>query len=152
VDPESGSVFIADYGDNLIRMIDPNGTMWSVAGTRVSARTGDGSNASSASLLGPRGMAFDAYGNLVVAEVGSSSIRMIAYGTNPECPSGYYCACGLKPVPCSSPDTVCVSGSTAPLNATPGFVSVRTPSPIASSGGVYADLVSASSAKIILVR
>lgn len=144
----AGNIFISDYHDQLvrmprarqilvlhiitsilpqIRMVDPNGVMWTVAGTTASARTGDARSAVDASLLGPRGLAIDAFGNLVVAEVESRSVRMIAYSNSPDCPPGYACPCALRPVPCASPASVCPSGTSIALNVTTGFVATGIP-------------------------
>ena len=119
-------------------MIDPTGVIWTVTGTRANARAGDGGHASAASLGSPRGIAIDAYGNLVIAEADSSSVRMIAFGGTPQCPEGYACTCGLVPVPCSSPTQLCPGpGNIYPKNASEGFVSRGLPSPISPSGACY---------------
>lgn len=110
-------------------MVDTDGLIWTIAGTGASARVGDRGPAIKASLLGPRGIAFDAFGNLIAAEVESSSLRMIAFGKSPLCPPGYACPCALTPVPCTSPARVCPVGTVVPQNVTRGFVSVSVPVP-----------------------
>ena len=104
----------------------------------MAARAGDRGAASSASVNGPRGLAFDAFGNVVLAESDSSSLRMIAYGSTPACPPGYACPCGLVPVPCVNPAQLCPDpGTVVPRKASGGFLSVGIPSPHSPSGIVY---------------
>ena len=122
-------------------MVDTNGVLWTVAGTKAGARTGDTGSAISASVLGPRGAAFDAFGNLMITELDSASIRMIAYGTSPHCPAGYACPCALRPVPCASPDSVCPTGTAVPQNSTPGFLALGIPVELPPATTGYASLV-----------
>ncbi|MDB5765822.1 MAG: hypothetical protein JWQ61_636 [Collimonas fungivorans] len=71
----AGNVYVADGGNNLIRMITPAGMVTTVAGnlTRGSA---DGAGAA-ASFSVPAGVALDASGNLYVADRMGSLIRKV---------------------------------------------------------------------------
>ena len=65
----SGDLFIADTGDKLIRKVDPNGMITTVAGGGPPyPSNGDGGPATSASLGSPYGVAVDASGNLFIAD------------------------------------------------------------------------------------
>jgi sugar lactone lactonase YvrE len=69
----TGNIYVADYGNNLIRKITPAGVVSTVAGTG-----NEGSiNATGvlASFNGPSGIAFDAAGNLYIADSGNNLIR-----------------------------------------------------------------------------
>jgi sugar lactone lactonase YvrE len=56
----------------------PAGTLITVAGTGVPGSAGDGGKATEAQLNVPRGIAFDATGNLFIAEFGSSRVRKVS--------------------------------------------------------------------------
>lgn len=123
-------------------MVNPRGIMIEISGNAI-VRAGDGGQAFDASFAGVYGMALDAFGNLLIADYSSATIRMIAYGTTPMCPLGYYCQCALRPIPCSLPTSAClVQGASAPSNVSEGFVAIGIPSPISPSGVAYASIVS----------
>ncbi len=69
LDP-SENVVIADYGNCLIERVNPDGTLSVIAGNGVTldVHTGDGGPALNAALAGPTGVAYDAQGNLYIAE------------------------------------------------------------------------------------
>jgi sugar lactone lactonase YvrE len=74
----SGSVYIADSGNNVIRMATEAGVVTTVAGTGIAgSATG---TAGAASFNAPAGVAVDASGNVYVADTGNSTIRKIAPG------------------------------------------------------------------------
>ncbi|MBI3784837.1 MAG: hypothetical protein HY270_15695 [Deltaproteobacteria bacterium] len=73
-----GNVYIADSDNNRVRRINTNGTITTYAGTGVAGSSGDGGIATAATLSAPRGLAFDAQGNLYVAEFSGNRIRRIA--------------------------------------------------------------------------
>ena len=70
-----GNLFIADYGNNLIRMITPDGTVSTFAGKTISGfANGQGTNAS---FNSPSGLVFDKQGNLYVSDELNNAIRKI---------------------------------------------------------------------------
>ena len=75
----AGNLYIADY-NNRIRMVTPAGTISTFAGTGVAGYLGDGGPAASARFNGPQGLAFDAAGNLYVADFNNQRIRVITPG------------------------------------------------------------------------
>jgi len=71
----AGNVYVADYGNNLIRKISPAGVVTTIAGTgSPGAVNGTGI---AASFNGPSGIALDAAGNIYVADAGNDVIRKI---------------------------------------------------------------------------
>ncbi len=68
------NVYIADEGNQRIRMVDTAGNIWTVAG---GGSGGDGGPATSASLVDPVRVAVDVAGNLYIADGGTSTIRMV---------------------------------------------------------------------------
>jgi len=74
------SVFVADTGNNRVRMISADGTISTVAGTGESGYAGDGGVASQAVLNSPQGLAVDAEGNLYVADTFNDRVRKIDPG------------------------------------------------------------------------
>ena len=73
-----GNVYIADFGDNRIRMVAPNGIITTVAGNGTSNFSGDGGPATSAGLNRPSGVAVDSNGNLFIADTNDYRIRRVA--------------------------------------------------------------------------
>lgn len=71
----NGNVYAADAHNNCIRKITPAGVVSTFAGSTTSgAANGVGS---SASFNSPTGVAIDTSGNLIIADNGNSSIRLI---------------------------------------------------------------------------
>ncbi len=73
----AGNLFIADYGNNRIRKVSPNGAINTVAGNGVTGFYGDGGAATSARLDKPSGVAVDSAGNLFIADYGNNRIRKV---------------------------------------------------------------------------
>ncbi len=73
----SGNIYVADSGNNRIRMIDPSGTINSIAGTGGQGYFGDGGLAVSAVLFNPIDMAVDLSGNVYIADYVNNRIRKI---------------------------------------------------------------------------
>ena len=71
------SVFVADTGNNRVRMISPNGTITTVAGTGEAGYAGDGGVATQAVLNSPQALAVDAEGNLYVADSFNGRVRRV---------------------------------------------------------------------------
>ena len=76
----AGNVYIADGLNNRVRKVDTAGTITSVAGNGQSQFSGDGGPATSAGLAQPTGLAFDADGNLYIADTGNQRVRMVDAG------------------------------------------------------------------------
>ncbi len=87
----AGNVYVADTGDNAIRMFTPGGNITRIAGSGSQCTTsgnaekptcGDGGPATSASFNSPRGVSIDSVGNVFVADTLDHEIRMFALGGN----------------------------------------------------------------------
>jgi sugar lactone lactonase YvrE len=77
----AGDLYIADTGNNVIRMVAPNGIITTVAGNGTGGYSGDGGTATSAELNNPYGVALDANGNLYIADTLNSVVRLLTPGT-----------------------------------------------------------------------
>jgi uncharacterized protein (TIGR03437 family) len=73
----SGTVYFSAYPTNRVRMITPDGTIATVAGTGTAGFSGDLGPAASAMLNGPYGLAIDSTGNLYIADTGNQRIRKV---------------------------------------------------------------------------
>jgi sugar lactone lactonase YvrE len=73
----SGNLYIADSYNNRIRKVDTNGIITTVAGNGSATYAGDGGVATNASLNYPDGIAFDAFGNLYIADSDNNRIRKV---------------------------------------------------------------------------
>ncbi len=76
----SSNVYIADQVNNIIRKITPNGIVTTFAGSGAAGFTNG--NANTASFNAPNELAFDASGNLYVAETLNDMIRKITPNGN----------------------------------------------------------------------
>ena len=72
----SGSVFVADDGNNTIRKITPSGAVTTLAGRARSSGSADGTGPA-ALFASPNGVAVDGLGNVFVADDGNHTIRKI---------------------------------------------------------------------------
>jgi trimeric autotransporter adhesin len=75
----SGNIYIADTDSYRIRMVTKStGIISTVAGTGSYSYSGDGGQATSATLYNPRGVTIDASGTIYVADAGNNRIRMFS--------------------------------------------------------------------------
>ncbi len=77
---KNGNIFLSDYLHFKIKKIDAaSGILTTVAGNGYYGYSGDGSAADIASLLQPLGLAFDAAGNLYIADSGNFVVRKVVF-------------------------------------------------------------------------
>jgi len=74
----SGNLFIADYGNSVIRKVATNGIITTVAGNGTNGYSGDNGAATMAELNYPQGVAVDGSGNLFIADSFNGAIRKVA--------------------------------------------------------------------------
>ncbi|MBI4660466.1 MAG: hypothetical protein HY735_16640 [Verrucomicrobia bacterium] len=72
----SGNLYVADYGNHVIRKVSPNGLVTTLAGSPGVAGSADGVG-EEASFTFPHGVAVDHTGHVYVADRGNDAIRMI---------------------------------------------------------------------------
>ena len=78
----AGNLFIVENGNNLVRKVDTNGIITTVAGVpKKSGYNGDNMPATSALLSGPTTLALDSSGDLYIVDQGNQIIRKVANGT-----------------------------------------------------------------------
>jgi serine/threonine-protein kinase len=113
----SGNVYVADYGNNLIREISPNGVVTTLAGSGTSGSVNGVDTA--AAFNEPTGVAVDVAGNVYVADYGNNLIRKIS--------------------PAGMVTTLAGSGNTGAANGTGTAASFNGPTGLAvdASGNVY---------------
>jgi uncharacterized protein (TIGR03437 family) len=76
---QAGDLFIADAGNNRIRMVS-KGVITTVAGNGRGGYSGDGGPATGAQLNQPWGVAVDSAGNLYIADTGNDRVRKVSNG------------------------------------------------------------------------
>ena len=74
----SGNLYVADYGNDMIRKISPAGVVSTLAGTGATGADNGAGTAATFNL--PEGVAVDAAGNVYVADNGNNIIRKITPG------------------------------------------------------------------------
>ncbi len=72
-----GNIFIADFDNNKIRVINKEGIINTLAGTNKEGFSGDGGLANAAQLFSPSGLVADNRGLIYVADNGNNRIRYI---------------------------------------------------------------------------
>ena len=75
----NGNLYIADAGDNRIRMINPTGYISTVAGAPIQGFAGDGGLATFADLDTPESVAVDSQNNLYFADTMNNRIRKLTF-------------------------------------------------------------------------
>ncbi|MBZ5579847.1 MAG: putative Ig domain-containing protein [Acidobacteriia bacterium] len=73
----AGNLIISDGPNHQIEKITPAGVLSVIAGTGVAGSSGDGGPALSAQLNNPAGLALDATGSLLVADMSANRVRKI---------------------------------------------------------------------------
>jgi hypothetical protein len=73
----NGNLYIADENNHRVRKVDPSGVITTVAGNGTAGSSGDGGQATSASLNLPTGVAADGGGRLYVVEQGGNRVRRV---------------------------------------------------------------------------
>jgi uncharacterized protein (TIGR03437 family) len=73
-----GNVYVADYDNNLVERISPNGVLTVVTGNGLPGDSGDGGPATSASVSSPYGLVLDSAGNLYIGE--AARVRRVSGG------------------------------------------------------------------------
>ncbi|HEX5227825.1 MAG TPA: IPT/TIG domain-containing protein, partial [Bryobacteraceae bacterium] len=84
-----GNIYISEYFDNLVRKVDTNGIIHTVAGGGTNGNNpggngiGDNGPATSAVLSGPAGLWVDAAGNLYIADSSHGHVRKVTFPPGP---------------------------------------------------------------------
>ncbi|MCU1453985.1 MAG: Sugar lactone lactonase YvrE [Acidimicrobiales bacterium] len=74
----AGNRYLADTGSNQVRKVSVAGTISVLAGTGTADFTGDGGQATAASLNAPQAVAVDTAGNVYIADTGNNRVRRVA--------------------------------------------------------------------------
>jgi sugar lactone lactonase YvrE len=74
---DAGDIFIADTGNQRIRLVTPDGAIHTIAGQTAAGFAGDGAAAVDAQLNAPTGMILDGSGNLYFADSGNNRVRLL---------------------------------------------------------------------------
>ena len=75
-----GNLYIADRNNNRVRKIDTNGIVTTFVGNGQEGHSGDGGLATAAALTLPEALAFDAQGNLYIADTYNRVVRQVTPG------------------------------------------------------------------------
>jgi hypothetical protein len=81
VQDATGNIYVSDQDDNYVRKIDTSGNITAFAGAPSSGSggfSGDGGQATAATLSQPIGLAIDGAGNVYIADYGNARIRRVA--------------------------------------------------------------------------
>jgi sugar lactone lactonase YvrE len=73
----AGNLYIADWGNNRIRRVAPDGIITTVAGNGIQGYSGDGGLSIRASISSPNALAVDGSGNIYVADSANNAIRIL---------------------------------------------------------------------------
>lgn len=73
----SGNVFVVDYGNQIVRMVDTDGYVQIVAGDARTGEYEDGIPATSAQLMYPQDVVPDSSGNFYISDPGAHKVRKV---------------------------------------------------------------------------
>ena len=73
----NGNLFFVDGQNNVVRKIDTNGVISTIAGNGTQGYSGDGGLATTAQLYVPYGIALDSNNDLYISEIGNSVVRKV---------------------------------------------------------------------------
>ena len=76
----TGSLYIADTGNNAIRKVSPDGIITTIAGSPAGGFAGDGGSAKTALFNWPSSVTVDSRGNVYVADTNNLRVRRITPG------------------------------------------------------------------------
>jgi sugar lactone lactonase YvrE len=76
-----GNLLIADYWNFVVRKVDVNGLITTVAGNGTNGYSGDGGPGTNACLFLPRNVAVDASGNCFIADMANNVVRRVGSTT-----------------------------------------------------------------------
>jgi trimeric autotransporter adhesin len=74
----TGNLYVSDHDNHVVRKIDQNGTITTVAGTGTPSYTGDGGAATAATLNYPSGIEVDNSGNLYICDYVNLVVRKVS--------------------------------------------------------------------------
>jgi uncharacterized protein (TIGR03437 family) len=78
----AGNLYIADAGNQRVRMVSANGTISTIAGNGTQGFSGDGGPALNASFDVPTGIAVSPTGAIYIADSGNGRVRVLTAGCN----------------------------------------------------------------------
>ena len=76
-----GNLYLAETANHVIRKVDTDGHITTIAGTALQGFSGDNGPATAAALDSPQGLALDSIGNLYLADTHNNRIRRIDVAT-----------------------------------------------------------------------
>ena len=114
----SGNLYIADYGNQVIRKVNSLGVISTIAGNGTQGYTGDCGAPTAAELNYPAGLALDSYGNLYVADNGNNRIREILFSAGQTHVTGHATSYAI----CSGSTVVFTGGGASSYTWTNGVV------------------------------
>jgi trimeric autotransporter adhesin len=74
----TGSLYILDTGNNVVRLVNTTGTITTIAGNGTAGYSGDNGPATSATLHTPYGLNIGSSGNLYIADSANNVVRMVS--------------------------------------------------------------------------
>ncbi len=77
-DAVRGRLLVADTGNHVVRSLEADGTLWTVAGSNRPGFSGDGGPATEARLVAPTGVGVGAQGQVFIADTGNHRVRWIS--------------------------------------------------------------------------
>src|SRR5262249_40169390 len=75
---DAGSIYLSDYGNNVVRKIDPSGTITTVAGNGSASSGGDGGPAVEASFNRVNQIWIDSQATMYITDFLGSRVRLIS--------------------------------------------------------------------------
>jgi hypothetical protein len=133
----AGNIFVAEYGNHLIRKVDAGGTISRAAGTGASGFSGDGGPATLARLQTPSRVKLAPNGDFYISDFGNHRVRRVEALGSPAAPT----LTGSSPASPSNSNSPRVQG-TAPAGWTVRLYTNSTCTSAVAATGTAAELAS----------
>ena len=115
----SGNLYIADSGNNAVRMVSTAGIISTIAGNGTAGYSGDNSAAISATLNNPQGVTIDSQGDVYISDQSNNRVREVSTPTGsvvfPTTTVGSTSAVVTIPLEVNTEGTV-ITGISAPVS------------------------------------
>jgi len=153
----TGNLYISDWYNKNIRMIDTSGIITTVAGNGIAGYSGDGGLATEAELGYPQGLACDSAGNLYIADTTDNVIRAvynISYSPTFSPAAGAYTSAQTVTISCANSVSIyyTLDGSTPTIssNQYTGPIAIQTPT-IINTLTVFPGMVNGFRASVMYI-
>ena len=121
----AGNIYIADAYNQVIRKVNTNGIISTIAGNGVVGFAGDGGMGNNASMADPNGVAVDGVGNVYISDTGNNRIRKLTYVDYADQP--FFTATNVTPANATNQYSVIITSASGSVTSSVVTLAVQLP-------------------------